>query len=219
MSASLVGVHPQIHHTETDTDKSHIIFDIAKRYNVRYILVSLFLFYCAIGGNFINSLVGKGMQEVLEKRWMKHLIGFSILLFTISLVTLHSMWSALGFTILLYIWFLLTTKMSMRLNLVVLLVMFIGFFIQELLRKDYTLQWEEDACEDRQVYRKNVRLVLEIFVLVCFIAVICITLVGNISYIKQTWTLHQKSEGKSPLSLFKFMWNYIYAEDAGAVTH
>ena len=114
------------------------------RYHVVYVITALFLFYAAVAGNFIDSLIGRGMHDLLQYRWMKHLMAFFILLFTISLVSAErDAWVTLLLSMGLYVWFLLTTKMDKWLNLAIVILLAVGFFLHRLLDTRYTVAWSQ----------------------------------------------------------------------------
>lgn len=174
---------------------------------IPYLVSSMFLFYCAVSGNFIDTLAGRGMQRALQKRWMKHLVGLFIITFTISFVSDTSAWTTLGYGFGLYVWFLLSTKMSFEWNIAIFLILAAGFFMKELLKKDYHERWESKAkWQHEQQRRRNVRSTMEEAVRICFISVIAITIVGNVIYSRKKWVKH----GGSLDSLGAFIWNYIY---------
>ena len=155
-----------------------------------YVITALFLFYAAVAGNFIDSLIGKGMHDLLQYRWMKHLMAFFILLFTISLVSAErDAWVTLLLSMGLYVWFLLTTKMDKWLNLAIVILLAIGFFLHRLLDTRYTVAWSQHANRD---YRERVRCTLTHTVLAIMSCIIFITVVGNCGYVAKQLRDHRR---------------------------
>ena len=93
----------------------------------------LLLFYLAVSSNFIGDLLSKPMQDLFTNNlWAKHLLGFVIMLYTVTFSAgVDSLLSAFKFTITLYFWFLLTTKLSLTWNLIILGVLIIGFALEK----------------------------------------------------------------------------------------
>ena len=130
-------------------------------FHIPYLLTGLFLFYAAVTGNYIDGLLGSGMHDLLQQHWAKHLIGFLILLFTISIVAAASAWTSLWLSGLLYFWFVLTTKVGKWTNLTLILLLAAGFFIKQLLIKDYTREWAMTPLHSHERRRRlQIRAVL-----------------------------------------------------------
>ena len=93
----------------------------------------LLLFYLAVASNFIGDLLSPTMQDLFtNNRLAKHLLGFVIMLYTVTFSAgVESLLSAFKFTLTLYLWFLLTTKLSLTWNLVIVGVLIIGFALEK----------------------------------------------------------------------------------------
>lgn len=89
----------------------------------------LLLFYIAIATNFIADLYSKPLRKFLKNnRFMHHLIGYLVLLYSISYTTFRTDWMNIFlFTFIMYVWFILTTKMDLIFTLLVVLCLAIGF--------------------------------------------------------------------------------------------
>ena len=199
--------HPKELPIYEPTDDPSTVMHTEASIIIPYLLSSVFLFYCVVSGNYVNTLLGKGMQRALEKRWMKHFIGVCILIFTISFISETSAWTTLVYGIGLYILFLLTTKMTVGWNILIFIILAVGFFMKELLKKDYNQKWENRATlHDEKVRRRHIRSTVEEAIRICFIVVIAITIVGNILYFQEKWIQH----GGNDVGILRFLWNYIY---------
>ena len=161
------------------------IEEYESRYHLPYLITALFLFYTAVTGNFIDQLVGTGMRQLLEHRWMQHLVGYLLLLFTISLVSGRNAWETLWLSAVLYLWFLLTTKTDKWLNLAVLLLLAVGFFLHQLLITQYTTAW---AGEDP--HRQSIICTLHATVVAIFATLVGMTIIGNGIYMRKQMREH-----------------------------
>lgn len=91
----------------------------------------LLLFYIAIATNFIADLYSKPLRKFLkDNRFMHHIIGYLVLLYSISYTTFRTDWmNVFLFTLIMYIWFILTTKMDLIFTLLVVVCLAVGFIL------------------------------------------------------------------------------------------
>ena len=87
------------------------------------------------------------MRELLKNRWMQHLTGYGILLFTLSFVSSLDAWTAIWMSAALYALFVLTTKMDRKPTLLALFLMAVCFILKQLLDKNYTRAWQKEEEE------------------------------------------------------------------------
>jgi len=89
----------------------------------------ILLFYVAIAANFTQDLYSRQLREFIRNhRIMHHIIGYIILLYTISYTTDRAEWiNIYAFTALVYLWFILTTKMDVIFTILTVLCLAIGF--------------------------------------------------------------------------------------------
>ena len=82
----------------------------------------LFIFYILIASNFTSSLLSKQMIEHIESsRSMQHIIGFFCVVILISTVTnIKDTKLVFLYSFMIYIWFILTTKLDLHLNIFIL---------------------------------------------------------------------------------------------------
>lgn len=178
------------------------------QYHIPYLVMGLFLFYVAVMGNYIDGLIGSGMRSLLQERWMVHLVGFFILLFTISLATMLDVWNSLLMSVLLYLWFTLTTKMGKWENLSLFLLLVAGFFLQRLLQNNYSHEWAE-AIPDQTDQRHKVRKNIETSIIVIFSIILVLTILGNVRYMRVKWN-DPRHIAKHRQKLLPFLWYYLY---------
>ena len=154
----------------------------------------LLLFYMAVAGNFLGELFSKRMQRLLsENRLVKHMIGFITMLFSITYVAgFTELKPALLITFIMYTWFVLSTKMFEWYNIVIIILLALGFMIEK--SRD---NLDSDDPEDQKTMDKLTK--LNNFFLVLTLVV---TVVGLVSYYR-----YQKSQYGADFSLYKFLIN------------
>jgi hypothetical protein len=92
----------------------------------------LLLFYVLTASNYTDKLLSKQMKEYInDNRLVQHVIGFSTIMVLITLVnnnidTLHTIiYAMIGYT-----WFIFSTKLDIHWNIIVLLLLFIGYMYE-----------------------------------------------------------------------------------------
>jgi len=99
----------------------------------RDIFQGLFLFYFIISGNYLGELMACNLKQVLtENMYIKHIVGFFSLFLTLTLtVSKHrSLKEILLISIILYVWFLLTTRTNVYFTLLIMVLLFGSFMLQ-----------------------------------------------------------------------------------------
>ena len=136
----------------------------------------LMLFYMALSGNFIGELLSKQMQELFNNnRIAKHLIGFIIMLFTITYsLEIAGLFKSLMFTGFLYLIFLLTSKMPLTWNLAIVGLLVISFVIDK-----YKTTLDEDDDEDTIEWLNVINRFLYVVILGGTLAGSAITIMGK----------------------------------------
>jgi hypothetical protein len=150
----------------------------------------LLLFYIALSGNFLGELFSRQMQETLtNNRWIKHLIAFITMMFTITYVSgVTRLLPAVAMTLILYIWFLLTTKMSLGWNFGIIIALILGFILNK-----YQDTLDENTDKDRIIFFSRMSNVL-------FIVTIGATLIGALWYM-----FEKRSKFGKDFSFIKFL--------------
>jgi hypothetical protein len=98
------------------------------------VALPLFAFYLLIFCNFTANIIGCRLQEILYKSMLlKHLISIILLFFLIVLVNPDMQEKdipiLMGFTLAIYIWFLLTTHSPIYIIIIVLLLLLSSYLI------------------------------------------------------------------------------------------
>lgn len=101
------------------------------------VILPIAALYITISSNFIGELFSPEIRDVLERRWVKHVVG----LFTMLLITLHTKTNEAHFAfdtikaIFLYTTFILTTKCDKRVTIAIIFG-FCIFYVTELYQKN-----------------------------------------------------------------------------------
>jgi hypothetical protein len=162
----------------------------------------LFLFFLVLVSNFtMDRILPNSLIRYLEKsRAGKHIIAFLILLFTINLYSTDNkpFYIVIGYVILLWLWFLITTKMHLLpifLVLILLLVSYICYNVSKKLEFNKKLQKER---QDRIKYYLN-KIQIAIFYLV-----LIITLIGGTIYFIEKYKIYRTDSTNLLSFIFKF---------------
>ncbi len=99
----------------------------------------LLLFYVLQLSANTNGLVNKRLTELINSnKILRHLIGFAVMVVLVSLCEVGEIEDAIMYACVGYMLFILTSKMNGTLNVIVLLLLFIGYFYETYLRNKIT---------------------------------------------------------------------------------
>jgi hypothetical protein len=91
------------------------------------------LIYLLISGNYMNHLLGCDIHKIIDDTlWLKHLLGFMTTYFLIILAVPPSAYGhreTLGFTVAIYVWFYLTTRMNATFWVPMITLATLAFFL------------------------------------------------------------------------------------------
>lgn len=91
----------------------------------------LLIFYLALAGNYLGDLFSPQMQRLFDKnRWVKHIIGLTTM--SVSVVYgagITEMNRMVAYTVVCYVMFLLSTKMDVQWNMLLLALLLAGYVI------------------------------------------------------------------------------------------
>ena len=173
---------------------------------LRRLLRILFLFHIAINSNYTPDLIGSSMRLLLQERWMQHLTGYGVLLFTLSFVTDMGAWTSIGMSAALYGLFALTTKMKRIETLIVLGILGISFVIHQLLQKNYTAAWARRGGGARA----RARAALRASITVLWGLFWAVTAVGVSRYMGEQWMDHGRKYRDRRHPFLSFAGNFFY---------
>lgn len=122
--------------------------------------IPIFAFYMIIFCNFLKELIGCEIQTFLNNNmYGKHVIGFILLMFLVVLSDPHNtekdLLSNLGYSFLIYLLFLVTTKLSFSLIVIVLVLLLTVYIVGNIAKKK-----KEEKKEDEYNQLKTLNLIL-----------------------------------------------------------
>ena len=193
---------PRNSEEETGEDSSTFLYST----RIPYLVTVLFLFHIALNSNYTPDLIGANMRQLLQERWMQHLTGYGVLLFTLSFVTDMGAWTSIGMSAALYGLFVLTTKMKRIETLIVLGILGISFVIHQLLQKNYTAAWARRGGGARA----RARAALSASITVLWGLFWLVTAVGVSRYMGEQWIDHGHKYRDRRSPFLHFALNFLY---------
>lgn len=152
---------------------------------------SLFLLFLVVSGNYIGELLGCKTQKLLsENIFMKHIVLLCLIFFTINLISdkVPHPFEIAKKTLLLWLFYLILTKMDLKFTLVVLFLLFSLYIFDEY--QNYLDKNKEEY--DKEKYDKY-KLYLQYLIM-------CLMIIGFVSYF-----LKQKKEHRKNFDIVKFL--------------
>jgi len=132
---------------------------IDKATNIGYITNSnvsiskaLMIFYLLVASNFTSNLFSKQMKGFFEtNRLAQHFLGLITMLVIIIVIgNIQETKPAILYTFIAYLWFILTTKLDLQWNIVIILIMLFG-----LLYENHLMYQETNAKRDQALTDKD----------------------------------------------------------------
>jgi hypothetical protein len=92
----------------------------------------LLIFYLLVASNYTDNLMAKQMKEYLNSnRLVQHFIGFLTLIVLVTMVGgITESRTALIYSLIGYIWFIFSTKLDIYWNIIILILLFIGYMYE-----------------------------------------------------------------------------------------
>ena len=92
----------------------------------------LLIFYVLIATGSADSLMSKQMKSYIQSnRYIQHIIGFLTMIILVTLVGgIVDTRSAIIYALVGYIWFVFSTKLDIHWNMVILILLFIGYMYE-----------------------------------------------------------------------------------------
>jgi hypothetical protein len=141
------------------TMTTSILSSLDKVFNINYLeqnntslAKALLMFYVFVASNYTKDLYSKQLKEFFEEnRLAQHLVGFITMLILINMIAgVTETGKIFVYSLLAYFWFILTTKLDIHWNVVIILMLLGGFLYEnrlnekeELLSKDTSLTKSE----------------------------------------------------------------------------
>ena len=142
----------------------------------------LLLYYALIATNFTPHLIGNQLRDFIrENRIAQHIVGLMTLIVLVHTVTEHNnIMDSIKYAAIVYVLFVLTTKLDLHWNIVLISLMFC-YYIYESLIEEYERHtvYDNNIPDDKKMeviadhHNKNIMITM---------IVIMITLIGTILY-------------------------------------
>ena len=135
-------------HTQTCPSNPHNpLVAMQNKPTLHYVLNCAFLFYVFMCATLLESLVGFNARKfIMDNELPKHIIAFMLLFFTIgALNVMPSIPITLACTLLVYVWFLLMSKLPGSWSIIIVAVLAVAFVINEMVEHHYTPEWVFDV--------------------------------------------------------------------------
>lgn len=118
----------------------------------------LLLYYALIASNFTRPLLSKQLKEFIQShRLVQHLVGFMTLVILINTVTNNqSIIESLKYAVFIYMLFILTTKLDLHWNIIVISALFVYYIYESKLEAD-----EREIMNDRNVSQEKKKELLD----------------------------------------------------------
>ena len=117
--------------------------ELKQKPTLHYVLSCAFLFYVFMCASLLDTLVGYNARKFLgENELPKHVIAFMLLFFTIgTLNEMPSIFVTMLSTVLVYMWFLMMSKLPGTWNAFLLLLLASAFVLNEAVVRHFTPEW------------------------------------------------------------------------------
>lgn len=105
---------------------------------------SIMLFYLMLSASYSRPIIGKQYKEYIQdNRLIKHLISFLTIAVLLSLVSNLSNTEVMQYAFVAYILFILTTKVDIHWNIMIVLLLIVYYFIE----RDYSQKIRENETD------------------------------------------------------------------------
>lgn len=137
----------------------------------------LLLFVLLISSPNSGALLSKQMKEYIsDNRYVQHILAFLMLLVVIDIsYPSIEFYYLIIYSIVVYVLFLLTTKMDLHWNIVIFLLLFVLFIYENKLDHDQMNMMDDDNLDDtkkEEIRKKNMYFRYAVFTLIIFLIVL-----------------------------------------------
>ncbi len=147
-------------------DPQNPLVELKAEPTFHYVLTCAFLFYVFMCSTLLETLVGYNARRFIsDHEWPKHVIAFMLLLFTIGFLNkMPNFLVSLLATVLVYIWFILMSKLPGPWSTLIFGTLGVAFILNEVVDSHYTPEWVYDvpphasAWNGKTWYRRESRI-------------------------------------------------------------
>ena len=162
----------------------------------------LLLFYLAMLSNYTGELPPQAIVGWIKRnRLAQHLVAFLLLLFTINLYIPKKIpfYKVIFYTILLWVWFLLTAKQRWRYSIAIFTLMIASYTSLNVVQNmKYSQRFTKET-------RRKIKKYLILFQNVSFVIIILLSFIGAGYYFYDEYREYRSKDS----SLWEFLWKYF----------
>ena len=175
---------------------------------------SLFLFYLALGTAWMWNVLPPDLITLFnENRTIQMVFAYLAMVFTIDLYNPSANKSMIGtllYSALLFFWFILTSKLHLKSNLVIIGILFVSFLLFKYneMNKERLTELKNDKKShflQQEAVKNHISRIAHIQQF-CFFVVVMITLIGNGFYLKEHYNQYYKKDK----GLLDFITKYLF---------
>jgi len=143
---------------------------------------ALLIFYLIISSGYTKDLYSGQLKDyIMENRFAQHLIGFIIMLVVInSLSGINEPQRIIMYSLLAYVWFVLTTKLDLQWSLIIIALLTIGYLYESKLIGNINESKDDKSLKQEDIERikhKNTQITNTIT-----ISIVVVTIIGSLLY-------------------------------------
>ncbi len=146
---------------------------------------ALLLFYLIIGTGYIKNIYSGQLHDFIKNsRYAQHFIGIIIMLILImEYGGVKKLVPIVVYSILAYSWFILTTKLDVKWNIAIILLMVLGYFYEFKMSKKEVSAKSDQALfkSDKNKIKENHNSIKTVIV----VSILAVTLLGTIQYLSK----------------------------------
>nr|QBK89137.1 MAG: uncharacterized protein LCMiAC02_02310 [Mimivirus LCMiAC02] len=146
---------------------------------------ALLLFYLIIGTGYIQNIYSGQLHDFIKNsRYTQHFIGMIIMLtLIIDYGGVKKFLPAVVYSIIAYSWFILTTKLDVKWNIAIILLMVLGYFYEFKMSKKEVSAKSDQALfkSDKKKIKKNHNNIKTVIV----VSILAVTLLGTVQYLSK----------------------------------
>lgn len=124
----------------------------------------LLIFYVLVASSATDNLMSKQIREYInDNRYMQHILGFLTMIVLVTLVGgVVDNRAAIFYALVGYIWFIFSTKLDIHWNMIILVLLFVGYMIENsmsvreaTIKSDKTLsdKQKQDLIKNDMMYK------------------------------------------------------------------
>jgi hypothetical protein len=131
------------------------MFNITNLNNETTSLAKALLFFYVLMAITQNDLLGKQMKEFINDRLVQHVIAFIMMVAIVNLIGgIQETDKLLFYSVIAYVWFVLSTKLDIQWNLILILLLFVWFLYDNRLQNRQAMMIKDNSV-DKEI-RRNI---------------------------------------------------------------